>query len=206
MKYKVYTRTRGFRTDYQWVGEQPEEWWRGHPAAGIVVNQKGILRVGDNWLLTGMPTGKEDSIGTPITSDLAIMPDATGQMSDAELTTLINQNCPNWQNSPNTLITKDYTVNSPLLTPEVRAELQSQSSRDSATPQSSAQNDTSRHSAQGAIATPPQNLANVKPSGGGCLVGLTTFATAVAIPSLVILRGAEWRSRRISATSTLVGQ
>jgi len=165
MRYRVYIRTRDFNTDYRWLGDQPEEWWKGHPAAGIVVNQRGILRVGDNWLLTGIPTDKEDSIGTSITKDLALVPDANGTISDNDLLSLINEVTPDWINSPHTLVTDAFSVYSPLLTTEVRAKLSALNSRDTASP---------------VKASPPSGLKS-SAGGGGCLIGLLGLLLPVAV-------------------------
>ena len=182
MRYRSFERTRDFRTDYRWVGVHPEEWWRGHPAAGIVVNQRGVLRIGDRWLLTGVPTGREDSIGTPITSDFVFVPMPDGEASESELVGMLKQHFPGWENSSNTLTTSEFTVHSPLLTPEVRSQLS-----------------PSVEEPQSGVSKPRSNLAQydsgvrggvAKASGGGCLVAMIGL---VAIPALCH----SARSRRI---------
>jgi len=185
VRYRRFERTRDFRTDYRWVGEHPEEWWRGHPAAGIVVNQRGVLRVGDKWLLTGVPAGREDSIGTPITSDFVFVPMPDGEASESELAGMLNQHFPGWENSSDTMTTNEFTVHSPLLTPEVKAHL-SPSVEELPSGVSKPRSYLAQH--DGGVRG--GGVAKGAGGGGGCLVAMIGL---VAIPALCH----SARSRRI---------
>lgn len=177
MHYEVFIRTRDFKTDYQWIGKQPEEWWKGHPAAGLVINQKGILRVGDKWLITGIPTGKSDSIGTTITKDVVYIANPSGTTTENDLYSLIDEYYPNWKASPNTLLTENYMVSSPLLNEDVKEQLRF---RDSATASRAllAQNDGG-------------GLVKARGAGGGGCAGMIAAIGVVALSSTVILREAK---------------